>query len=594
MQYRVIKILCAFIVALLLLALLMNALSPERSPVTTAAYWKKVTDERISAAQDATNAQSKIWYKNSLIYTLDIEVFKDSDGDGIGDINGLISKLDYIKSIGADVIWLAPFQPTANKDDGYDITNYYAVDPRLGTIDQFKNFVHLARQKGLRVIIDFVFNHTSDQHPWFKQSASGNDSLKNWYVWSPQRPENQYDGMVFEGVQKDIWTWSSPAQAYYYHRFYDFEPDLNIQYPPVHRELFNIMNFWLKTGIDGFRIDAVTYLTEIPQTKGTKFKHDYTLLHSMRTAADQIKPDNILLGEANVPAGQQEDFFGKNGESLNMIFNFYVDQRIFYAMATGEMQTLKQALMQSKKIPEQCSWVYFMRNQDEMGMGRFKEKERQQVYKAFAPSQQMQLYNRGVRRRLAPMLDGDMQRLKMAYSLLFALPGIPMIRYGDEIGMGDDLSLKERLAVRTPMQWDTSKNGGFSTADTTIRPVITKGFYAFSRINVDSQQNDKSSLLNWIRRLASLRQQYPAFAYGDWKAVDAGSENVLALRYDWNHQSFVTLHNFSDKAVVITLRPGIKTTSITDIINHKIPLTPVRDRYRLVIEPYGYQWYQLN
>jgi maltose alpha-D-glucosyltransferase/alpha-amylase len=502
-----------------------------------------------------TFAQQNPWYKSSIIYTLDVEVFKDSNGDGVGDFNGLISRLGYIDSLGADVIWLAPFQPTPNQDDGYDISDFYNVDPRLGTMNDFLGFMKRAKDLGIRVIIDLVVNHTSNQHPWFKDARTSPQSpYRPWYVWSKDRPANYDEGMVFPGVQKDIWSYDTLAGEYYYHRFYWFQPDLNTQHKPVWDEIKKIISFWMEKGVSGFRLDGVPFVIEVPQKKGTRYPHQFNLLTDMRQHAESINPEAVILGEANVLPREQLNFFGNNGDGIHMMFNFFVNQHIFYSLAARSAGPLKDALNATKSKPPAAQWAQFLRNHDEVDLGRLSNKERQQVYDDMGPSKNMQLYDRGIRRRLAPMLKDDSARIRMAYSLLLSLPSTPVIRYGDETGMGDDLSLKERLSVRTPMQWDHSRNAGFSSAQRTVRPVISQSPYDSSIVNVKDQEEDSASLLNWMRKMIALRKKSPAIALGSWEILNTGTENVLAILYRYQDDSVLVIHNFSDKPQSVKIK----------------------------------------
>jgi maltose alpha-D-glucosyltransferase/alpha-amylase len=563
-------------------------------PDNTTAFLHTLNEERITAHEPSiTNIDSSLWYKNSVIYTLDVKVFKDSDGDGIGDFKGLTSKLDYIKSLGMDIIWLAPFYPTPAMDDGYDITDYYKVEPRLGTMEDFQQFVGKANGLGIKVIIDLVFNHTSIQHSWFQQARDTNNNYHAWYVWSKERPENIDKSIVFEGVQKDIWTYDSTAKEYYNHSFYNFEPDLNLQNQQVKNELWKVMNYWLKTGISGFRIDAVTYLTQIPQTKGEDFKYNYDLLNQMRSLNQSANNKNVLLGEASVSSKKIDDFFGKEGERLNIVFNFYADQCLFYSLATEDGSKFKSAMNENKQIPLQCGWVYFLRNQDEMGMGKLSKKEQEKVFDAFGPQKNMQLYNRGVRLRLAPMFKNDQQRIRMAYSLMFSLPGDPMIRYGDEIGMGSDLNLKERLAVRTPMQWNDSISAGFSSSIKTIRPVIKDGAFGYPNVNVQFELSDSSSLLNWMIKMIHLRKSLREITWGNWNFIETNSSHVIAMRYDWNEKSIITLHNLSNQPQQVKLKFNDDVTRLQSLINGNIDHIH-NNNCRLFVKGYGYNWYIVN
>jgi maltose alpha-D-glucosyltransferase/alpha-amylase len=531
------------------------------------------------------------WYKSSVIYTLDVEVFRDSDGDGTGDFNGLTSRLGYIDSLRADAIWLAPFQPSPNRDDGYDITDFYSVDPHLGTMQDFMKFMQRAKELKLRVIMDLVVNHTSDQHPWFKEARSSPQSpFRQWYVWSKERPSNYNKGMVFPGVQPDIWSYDSVAGEYYYHRFYSFQPDLNTQHEPVWNEIKSIIRFWMEKGVTGFRLDGVPFVIEVPQKKGTRYPHQFELLTDLHRYVEAINPDGVILGEANVLPKEQSDFFGENGDGINMMLNFFVNQHIFYSLATRRAEPLKDALLATRKKPEASQWAQFLRNHDEVDLGRLSKKERQKVYDDMGPLKTMQLYDRGIRRRLAPMLQNDTARIRFAYSLLLSLPSTPVFRYGDEIGMGDDLSLKERLSVRTPMQWDHSLHAGFSSADTTVRPVVKVAPYDSSRVNVKDQQADKTSLLRWTQQMIGLRKQLPAVALGSWELVDTGSENTLAILYTLESTKVLIVHNFSDHDQRVKIKATHEDHEWKDAITSETV-----DRTLVMNLPrYGYRWLVLK
>jgi maltose alpha-D-glucosyltransferase/alpha-amylase len=559
-----------------------------------AGFIAHVQVERKKAGEDTLVDLRDFWYKNSVIYTLDIEVYKDSDGDGIGDIKGLIRQLDYIRSLGVDAIWLAPFQPTPNQDDGYDISDFYGVDPRLGTMNDFIELVAAAKQRNMRIIMDLVLNHTSDQHPWFKQAHRPQDPYHSWYVWSVEKPRNMNIGMVFPGIQQSIWTFDAQAGAYYYHRFYQFQPDLNMQNPAVFAEMKRIDSFWLGKGVAGFRLDAVPFIIEVPETKGDKFEHQYQLLTQMRQVVQSMRKDGVILGEANVMPEESNNFFGEAGNGMNMMFNFYVNQYLFYALATGEVKGLTEALNQTRDIPQQSQWAQFLRNHDEVDLGRLSKKERQKVYDAFGPEKNMQLYDRGIRRRLAPMFSNDRKKLELAYSLLFALPSTPVIRYGDEIGMGDDLSLKERESVRTPMQWSDSSQGGFSVAAKTIRPVIDTGLYSYHNINVRQQLKDSNALLNWTIRLVKLRRSLPAIGRGNWSVIPSGAASVLVLQYDWEGETIITVHNFSPDTQEVKIKPQKQARVLDNLLKNEQLYIAENGQHRYAIEGYGYRWYRLK
>ncbi|HEU6442455.1 MAG TPA: alpha-amylase family protein, partial [Microvirga sp.] len=407
-----------------------------------------------------------LWYKNAVIYCVDVETFMDSNGDGIGDFSGLADRLDHIESLGATCIWLLPFYPTPNCDNGYDVTDFYAVDPRLGTLGDFVAFTHAARDRGLRVIIDLVANHTSIDHPWFQEARRDpNSRYRDWYVWSKEKPKDIHEGVVFPGVQDTTWTYDEVAQAWYMHRFYKHQADLNIANPEVREELEKVMGFWLQLGVSGFRLDAVPFLIEyrgVPaEEKPDHDPHEY--LNELRTFISWRRAEAMLLAEANITMDQVDEYFGASGDRLHMIFNFMLNQNLFLALSRKDAEPVRRVMAQTPAIPPKSQWASFLRNHDELDLGRLSDPERKEVFAAFGPAPEMQAYERGIRRRLAPMLGGDERRIKQAFSLMFALPGTPVLWYGDEIGMGEDLSLQERNSVRTPMQWADEPNAGFST-----------------------------------------------------------------------------------------------------------------------------------
>ena len=450
-----------------------------------------------------------LWYKNAIIYCLSVGSFMDANGDGIGDFEGLMRRLDYLLGLGVTAIWLMPFQPTPLRDDGYDITDYYGVDPRYGTLGDFVEFAHGCEQRGIRVIIDLVVNHTSNQHPWFQDARRDPRSpYRDWYVWSDRKPANANSGMVFPGVQKSTWSRDEIAKAWYFHRFYDFQPDLNTANPLVQAEILKIMGFWLQLGVSGFRMDAVPFVIAKKGADQKKVVEQYDMLRGFREFLQWREGDAIILAEANVLPSTDLRYFGDEGDRLQMMFNFQVNQNLFYALASSDCRPLIKALEATSERPPTAQWGNFLRNHDELDLGRLKPAQRETVFAAFGPEADMQLYQRGIRRRLAPMLRGDRRRLELAYSLMMTLPGTPVIRYGDEIGMGDDLSLPERNAARTPMQWSTEPHGGFTRSDAPILPVINHGAYGFEHINVAQQRRDPNSLLNWTERIIRMRKEY--------------------------------------------------------------------------------------
>jgi maltose alpha-D-glucosyltransferase/alpha-amylase len=539
-----------------------------------------------------------LWYKNAIIYCLSVGSFMDANGDGIGDFAGLMRRLDYLHGLGVTAIWLMPFQPTPLRDDGYDIADYYGVDPRYGTLGDFVEFTHGCKQRGIRVIIDLVVNHTSDQHPWFQQARRDpHSSYRDWYVWSDRKPPNANSGMVFPGVQKSTWTRDEVAKAWYFHRFYDFQPDLNTANSHVQAEILKIMGFWLQLGVSGFRMDAVPFVIA---SKGADVKRpveQYDMLRGFREFLQWREGDAIILAEANVLPRTDLQYFGDEGDRLQMMFNFQVNQHLFHAMATADCRSLIKALEATRAQPPTAQWGNFLRNHDELDLGRLSRSQRETVFAAFGPEADMQLYQRGIRRRLAPMLQGDRRRLELAYSLLMTLPGSPIIRYGDEIGMGDDLSLPERNCARTPMQWSTEPHGGFTKSDAPILPVISSGPYSFEHVNVARQRRDPNSLLNWAERIIRMRKEVPEIGWGSFSVVPSGAPEVLALRFDWRDNAVLIVHNLGPEPMEVCLDVKSGRTVERDLINllsENHSRSDDEGIHRIVLEPYGYRWFRVG
>ncbi|MCE7070415.1 MULTISPECIES: alpha-amylase family protein [Dyadobacter] len=535
-----------------------------------------------------------LWYKNAVIYSLDLETFMDANGDGTGDFEGLCNRLDYLHALGLDTIWLAPFQPTPNRDNGYDISDFYGVDPRHGSSGDFVSFIHKARKLGIKVIIDLVVNHTSDEHRWFKEARSSKDSPKrDWYVWSEKRPADWNKGMVFPGVQKATWTKDKESKEYYFHRFYEFQPDLNTDNPEVREEINKIMGYWLELGIAGFRVDAVPFILESSTSKkGGEPALHFEYLKEMRKFLQWRKGDAVLLGEANVLPNESKKYFGEDGDGIHLMFNFFVNQYTFYALATADTRPLIKALEATRDIPGTSQWAHFLRNHDELDLGRLTEEERQTVFERFGPEKHMQLYDRGIRRRLSPML-GSRQQTELAYSLMFSLPGTPVIRYGDEIGMGDNLELEERDAVRTPMQWTGEKQGGFSQAETLVHPVVEEGYYAYDHVNVENQRREPSSLLNWMTSLIRMRKECPEIGYGNWEIMDTGQNQILGMRYTWKNKILLIWHNFQEKSLELVVPEEMAgATRIADLMSNIESVTDKKGRHTITLEAYGYRWFR--
>jgi maltose alpha-D-glucosyltransferase/alpha-amylase len=537
-----------------------------------------------------------LWYKNAIVYCLSVATYMDADGDGIGDFKGLMRRLDYLQGLGVTAIWLMPFQPSPGRDGGYDVADHYNVDPKYGTLGDFVEFTHGCKQRGMRVLIDLVVNHTSNEHPWFLEARRSPDSkYREWYVWSKKRPKNANDGVVFPGVQKSTWSHDDVAKSWYFHRFYDFQPDLNTAHLEVQAEILKIMGFWIQLGVSGFRMDAVPFVIATKGPDVVEPVETYDMLRDFREFLTWRQGDAIVLGEANVLPKTDMDYFGAYGERLQMMFNFQVNQNLFYALASADSRPLVRALKATKSRPNTAQWGQFLRNHDELDLGRLSEEQRQAVFAAFAPDVEMQLYQRGIRRRLAPMLQGDRRRIELSYSLMMTLPGTPVIRYGDEIGMGDNLDLPERLSARTPMQWSTEPQGGFSVSDKPILPVISGGPYGFEHVNVAEQRRDPNSLLNWMERIIRMRKEVPEIGWGDFEVLRTGTCEVLAIRYDWRSNSVVVIHNLSAIPREVWLNVNLKGEDgvrLVNLLSTDHSVANESGKHCILIEPYGYRWYR--
>src|SRR5215211_303379 len=538
------------------------------------------------------------WYRHGVVYCLDVDTFQDSDGDGIGDLPGLIDRLDYLAWLGITCIWLNPVHPSPDRDDGYDITDFYGVHPQLGSLGDFVELLHQTANRGIRVMIDLVVNHTSDQHPWFRSARADPDSpYRDWYVWSASEPADRAQGTVFPGYQDTTWTYDEQAEAWYYHRFYDFQPDLNMANPRVRQEVEKIIGFWLQLGVDGFRLDAAPFIIELTVPGEPSPRQDFGWLDDFWSQLSWRRGDAVILAEANVEPAQLLEFFGA-GRRLPMMFNFILNQRTFLALARAEVAPIVQALAAMPALPPTCQWATFLRNHDEVDLGRLVGHEHDEVFAAFGPEPHMQLYGRGIRRRLAPMLGNDRRRLEMAYALQFSLPGTPVIRYGDEIGMGENLALPERNAIRTPMQWSDAPHGGFSTARRRRdlrRPVIDDDQYGFAHVNVDAQQRDPGSLLSWFQRALLVLRECPEFGVGTCRYVDTGDRAVLALVHDAPAGTMLAITNLGPAKRTVSLGPQAEAAGDPMEVFADRQYPPVApDLTDLAVAGYGYRWIRLR
>ncbi len=503
---------------------------------------------------------SDLWWKNAVIYCLDVETFQDSDGDGIGDFVGLTERVDYLAGLGLTCLWLMPFFPSPNRDDGYDIADYYTIDPRLGTLGDFVAFMRTATDRGLRVVADLVVNHTSDQHPWFQAARSDPASpYRDFYVWCDEIPKDGPTGLVFPDKETSNWAYDEKAGQFYLHRFYRHQPDLNIGNPDVRDEIAKIAGFWLELGLSGFRVDAVPFLIELGGIAHPSDQDPHKVLRDLRDFTGRRRGDSMLMGEVNLQPEDVRRFYGdEDGDELHMCLNFNLNQAMALALVREDAAPLIHSLRTLPSLAPDSQWANFVRNHDEWSLDKLTEPERQEVFKAFGPKADMQLFGRGLRRRLPTMLDGDQARIRMAYCLSFALPGAPVLFYGEEIGMAENLAIPGRVSVRSPMQWSSDRNAGFSTAapDQLLRPVVRTRNYRPAAVNVHDQRQDEHSLLNWMERLIRRRRECPEIGWGAWQVLEADQKAVFGLRYDWGERILFALHNLSAKPCTATLTPG--------------------------------------
>ncbi|WP_117209214.1 alpha-amylase family protein [Allorhizocola rhizosphaerae] len=540
------------------------------------------------------------WYQKAVIYCLDVDTFADSDGDGVGDFRGLIGRLPYLARLGVTCVWLHPIHPTEGRDDGYDVTDFYGINPALGTLGDFAEFLREAESTGIKVIIDLVVNHTSDQHPWFRSArADPGSPYRDFYVWSDEEPADRHQGMVFPGEQAETWSYDRTAKAWFYHRFYKFQPDLNFANPAVREEIKKIAAFWLQLGVAGFRIDALPFIIELTKPGDAEAAKDLSFIAELRQHLQWIRPDVLLLAEANVEADQLVRYFGDAPDSNNgvhMLFDFMLNGRIVLSLARHDPEPIIDALRDTPVLPPHAQWATFLRNHDEIDLSRLTAEQRGEVYAAFGPQDNMRLYDRGIRRRLAPMLANDRRRIELAYALQFSLRGTPVLRYGEEIGMGEDLSLPGREAIRTSMQWSYKANGGFSTAPATqlTRPVISGGDFGYQKVNVTAQRHDPRSLLAWFERMIRTLREAPEVGIGTCRHVDIPlPSGVLAHRADGEGGSLLFLHNLADQDVTADLSSLAKEADQPNDILADQDYEPTADLASLRLAGYGYRWIRL-
>jgi maltose alpha-D-glucosyltransferase/alpha-amylase len=539
------------------------------------------------------------WYKDAVIYELHVRAFGDSDGDGIGDFDGLTAKLDYLQQLGVTALWLLPFYPSPLRDDGYDIADYAGINPSYGDLRAFRRFMKEAHRRGLRVITELVLNHTSDQHPWFQRArrAKAGSRWRDYYVWS-DTPERYPDvRIIFEDYETSNWTWDPVAQAYYWHRFFSHQPDLNFDNPDVRATMLRVVDKWLEMGVDGVRLDAVPYLFERDGTNCENLPETHAFLRELRTHVDANFPGRMLLAEANQWPEDAVAYLGEgDGDECHMAFHFPLMPRLFMALRMEDRFPVVDILQQTPPIPASAQWAIFLRNHDELTLEMVTDEERDYMYRAYAADPQMRV-NVGIRRRLAPLMQNDRRKIELMNGLLFALPGTPVVYYGDELGMGDNVYLGDRDAVRTPMQWSPDRNAGFSSANPQrlYLPVIIDPEYHYETVNVEAQQHNPSSLLWWMRRLIALRSQHRVFGHGDIEFLLPENGKVLAFVRRDEHETVLVVANLSRYATAVTLDlHDFRGAVPVELFGHT-EFAPISDTpYQLTLGPYGFYWFALE
>ncbi len=539
---------------------------------------------------------NSLWYKDAVIYQVHIKSYRDSNGDGFGDFKGLIEKLDYIEALGANCIWLLPFYPSPLRDDGYDIASYEAINSTYGTIEDFESFMAAAHARDIRVVTELVINHTSDQHPWFHlaRHAPKGSPERNWYVWSDD--PNRYSGtrIIFTDTEQSNWTWDPVAQQFFWHRFFSHQPDLNFDNPEVLEAVINVMRFWLRMGVDGLRLDAIPYLIERDGTNCENLPETHVVLKKLRAAMDEEFEGRIFLGEANQWPPDVRPYFGDSDE-CHMAFHFPVMPRIYMALRREDRTPIVDIIRQTPAIPDDCQWAIFLRNHDELTLEMVTDEERDYMYNEYAKDPRARI-NVGIRRRLASLMEGGRRQMELMNALLMSLPGTPIIYYGDEIGMGDNVYLGDRNGVRTPMQWTGDRNAGFSEADSAAlySPVISDAPFGYHAVNVSAQERIQTSLLRWMRQLIAVRKQHLAFGRGTWEALDAENRRVLVFLRRFKGETILCVNNLSRFAQYVSLdlhefegRVPVELWS-----NNAFP--PIGELpYLLTLGPHNFYWFKL-
>jgi maltose alpha-D-glucosyltransferase / alpha-amylase len=541
-------------------------------------------------------SQDSLWYKDAVIYQAHVRALYDSSGDGNGDFRGLALKLDYLQELGINTIWLMPFFPSPLRDDGYDISDYRSVHPNYGTLDDFKVFLEAAHKRNIRVIIEMVLNHTSNQHPWFQESRSSRENpRRDWYVWSDTDTRYKGTRIIFLDTELSNWAWDPVSKQYYWHRFFSHQPDLNWDNPAVREEMWDVMKFWLNMGVDAFRLDAVPYLVEREGTNCENLPETHSVIKELRARLDKEFPGRMLLAEANQWPTDLRAYFG-TGDEFHMAFHFPLMPRMFMAVKLEDRKPLTEILKQTPEIPESCQWCLFLRNHDELTLEMVTDMERDYMYDEYAKDKAMRL-NLGIRRRLAPLLDNDRRRIELMNGMLMSLPGTPIIYYGDEIGMGDNVNLGDRNGVRTPMQWDGGWNGGFSSADPEMlySPLMLNPVYGYQSINVHSQKRFDHSLLSWMKRLIRVRKSNVVFGRGSIEFLYPANHRVLAYVRKLGNETILIVNNVSSAAQAVELDlKAYRGNILVEMFGRNIFPRVGELPYLLTLGPYQFYWFRLR
>jgi maltose alpha-D-glucosyltransferase/alpha-amylase len=553
--------------------------------------------ETQTIVRKAGSIADPLWYKDAIIYEIHVKAFSDSDNDGIGDFPGLMGKLDYLQDLGVTCLWLLPFFPSPLRDDGYDISDYTSVHPSYGTLEDFKRFLDAAHDRGLQVMIELVINHSSDQHPWFQRArhAPAGSPERNFYVWSDTDQKYKDARIIFTDTEKSNWTWDPVAQAYYWHRFFSHQPDLNYDNPAVLEEVLSVMRYWLDMGVDALRIDAIPYLVERDGTNCENLPETHAVIKAIRAAIDEGYAGRMVLAEANQWPTDVRPYFG-DGDECHMAFHFPLMPRIYMALRQEDRLPITDIMAQTPDIPDNCQWGLFLRNHDELTLEMVSDDERDYMYLAYSADPRMRI-NIGIRRRLAPLLDNNRRRIELLNSILFSFPGTPILYYGDEIGMGDNIYLGDRNGVRTPMQWSPDRNAGFSRANPArlYSPVIMDPVWGYEAINVEAQQNDPSSLLNWMRNMIALRKLFQVFGRGSLRFLDSSNRKVLAYVRQFDGEMVLCVANLSRFAQPVQLDlAGMEGMIPVEMLGYVEFPAITKQPYSLTLGPYGFLWLEIQ